>query len=429
MCDTQVIRQGGVTYFAKNSDRESSEPQLIERLTPVTGDTAATVQTTYLEIPQVPDRFGVILSKPNWMWGAEIGANDQGVVIGNEAVFSKLIQRKGEALLGMDLLRLALERGKTAALALEVITDLLEEHGQGGPAGFREKSFRYDNSFVIADANEAWILETAGRWWAAKKVETFGAISNLYSIRSDYDLARMGLEDFAKREGFHSYQGEFDFARSFDSRFMTFMGKARFRQQLSLQCLSNLATADTASLQGLAVNLRSHQAEDDGFAAHSNGDVCMHGGGLTRPSQTTGSMIARLKAGEQSQIMVTGTSAPCLSLFKPVDFDFSRTHFSETGKSDDISEDLWHQFEWVHRRALFDEEFRDDLRRSRDELERQLMTVFDGDMSMAKADELAQEWHEHWQKKARQTTPHLSMFRSYDRYWRKLNRMDGFVWG
>src|SRR5580765_3037954 len=100
MCDTQVLVAGGAVWFAKNSDREPSEPQPVIRFPAVSGDAAATLHTTYLEIPQVPDRHAVILSKPVWCWGAEMGANDKGVAIGNEAIFSKEASAT-PALLGM----------------------------------------------------------------------------------------------------------------------------------------------------------------------------------------------------------------------------------------------------------------------------------------------------------------------------------------
>ena len=49
----------------------------------------------------------MILSKPSWMWGAEMGANEHGVCIGNEAVWTKALDEndKTEKLLGMDLVR------------------------------------------------------------------------------------------------------------------------------------------------------------------------------------------------------------------------------------------------------------------------------------------------------------------------------------
>jgi secernin len=99
---------------------------------------------------------GVLLCKPVWMWGAEMGANDVGVAIANEAVFaSRVSPRREPALLGMDLLRLALERSATADAAVSVIAALVESHGQGGNCAFRG-SFYYHNAFLIADR---WVQE------------------------------------------------------------------------------------------------------------------------------------------------------------------------------------------------------------------------------------------------------------------------------
>lgn len=65
------------------------------------------LQCTYISIEQVERTHAVVLSRPSWLWGAEMGANEHGVCIGNEAVWGREEICDGEALLGMDLVRSA----------------------------------------------------------------------------------------------------------------------------------------------------------------------------------------------------------------------------------------------------------------------------------------------------------------------------------
>ena len=127
-----------------------------------------------------------------------MGINDRGVVIGNEAVFTKSKGKKENKLIGMDLLRLALEQSSSAQEAVDVIIKYLQEFGQGGNCGF-DKHFYYDNSYLIADGKEAFILETAGKNWALKKVHDFGAISNRLFLNRDYDQASKPESTLPKR--------------------------------------------------------------------------------------------------------------------------------------------------------------------------------------------------------------------------------------
>ena len=148
MCDTMAARAAatttGGTLFAKNSDRERNEAQYLQSLPAQRYGKGAVVRCTYIAIPQAAQTHAVLLSRPFWIWGAEMGANEHGVVIGNEAVHPRALPQRQRALIGMDLLRLGLERGATAAEAVEVITSLLEQHGQGGSCGHLSARF-YDN--------------------------------------------------------------------------------------------------------------------------------------------------------------------------------------------------------------------------------------------------------------------------------------------
>ena len=198
MCDTFValpdVTANGLLIFGKNSDRPRGELQDVVSLPAQEYLPGATVRCTYVEIPQARRTHAVVLSKPRWMWGAEMGANEHGVVIGNEAVWTTEPCAES-GLLGMDLLRLGLERGASARAALRIIVDLMAEHGQGGNCA-EHFAFSYHNSYLLADMGEAWVLETAGPYWVAERVDRgTRSISNSLSIHGPGDLRHPALED------------------------------------------------------------------------------------------------------------------------------------------------------------------------------------------------------------------------------------------
>src|SRR3954452_11819423 len=162
-CDTSVVlgslTADGSVIFAKNSDRPPNECQPLYHSPRQQHPAGATVKCQYIEIPQVAETWEVIGSRPYWLWGFEIGVNEWGVAIGNEAVFTREPYEE-RALIGMDLLRLGLERSKDAGEAFQVIGELIARYGQGGSC-YAKSDGTYHNSFIIADPTNAWILETA----------------------------------------------------------------------------------------------------------------------------------------------------------------------------------------------------------------------------------------------------------------------------
>ncbi|NXC78090.1 SCRN2 protein, partial [Anhinga anhinga] len=173
-------------------------------------------QCTYLEIEQAERTHAVVLSRPAWLWGAEMGANEHGVCVGNEGVWTREPLGEDEALLGMDLVRLGLERSSSAREALEVITALLERYGQGGSCKEEPVPFVYHNTFLLADRTEAWVLETAGRYWAAQRIQEGSRnISNQLSIGREITAEHAELRQRARSQGWWSGDGEFSFAEAF----------------------------------------------------------------------------------------------------------------------------------------------------------------------------------------------------------------------
>ena len=203
MCDSVVAvgaeTRAGLTLYAKNSDRLPGECQPFLQILEARHPPGAMLRCTHIEIPQVAETYRVMGHSPWWVWGFEHGVNEHGVAIGNQSVFSNEPLEERLGLIGMDLVRLGLERGRTAREALEVIATLIETFGQGGAA--REPNGSgYHNSFLLADPDEAWHLEASNGRWVARRM-TLGAVSNHLSIRADWEIGSRDFESFARSQG------------------------------------------------------------------------------------------------------------------------------------------------------------------------------------------------------------------------------------
>ncbi|WP_068877452.1 MULTISPECIES: C69 family dipeptidase [unclassified Phenylobacterium] len=425
MCDTLASLASsaarGAALFAKNSDRERNEAQVLELHPARAGAAGRPLRVTYISIPDVARTHACLLSRPFWMWGAEMGANAHGVVIGNEALHAKTPAQRRRALIGMDLVRLGLERGATAAEARDVIIDLLERHGQGGDCGHLGR-FYYNNGFIIADPTEAYVLETAGREWVWRRVAAQRALSNAYSIAADYDAISPGLR---RAERYDVAAALIDEARDAVS-----FGRGRCARG---QALLDRAAPRLTPAAMMAI-LRDHGEAPDWTPANTRDrTLCMHASNGPRRSQSVASMVSELRPGRTVH-WLTGTSAPCTSVFKPFVFGVAAPPFgaSPTDRAD--PESRWWRHERVHRAMLAD--FTPALAAiapERDALEASFQARIDqafdaGDLDgaiascWAEADAAEARWRTNFPRPGRsEATP------AHRRSWARLNHVAGWV--
>jgi dipeptidase len=333
-CDTLVATATATAdrsvIFAKNSDRLPDECQHLRVYPARDWDKGATVRCQYVTLPQARHTYRVLGSQPFWLWGFEHGVNERGVAIGNEAIWTTT-PRQQVGLLGMDLIRLGLERGGTAREALDVITALLEKHGQGGsPQHNDPKAECYDSSFILADPGVAWLLETSGRDWAARRIQGVYSISNAPCLGSDFDLASAALRG---RKGL-------DFARDLgDTEHPQTSARTRCKRsrQLLEERAGKIGVADMMTI------LRDHGGAADAKAPTDVGPtLCVH----ASTAQTAASMVAHLR--KDGVIAWCSLVTPCIGVFLPFFVDASVPEALAQGAATFTQESPW----WRVKRLL-----------------------------------------------------------------------------
>jgi secernin len=301
--------------FGKNSDRSVGEVQLVE--SHPSRSAGPTLRTQYLTIPDAGSH-ALVGSRPSWLWGFEHGVNDHRVAIGNERVFTTLDPTsEPDALIGMDLVRLALERADTAEHAVDVLTDLLARHGQGGVAD-ETTGEPYFSSFLIADPSSAWVVETSGRSWAAKPADDGGAtISNRLALADDWSRASADVLVGAR----------------FDDRLDPASWPAASDRRLECTRPAVTGTARIDDPRDLAALLRHHGTRPWGRPGDDPTDVeplpptklgpnaegfsvCMH---VLGRMVTAASMICELPTDpDEAERAWVALGSPCASIYVPV---------------------------------------------------------------------------------------------------------------
>lgn len=374
MCDSFVAlgnsTRSGSVLLAKSADTEVNEAEQVVRYPRRKFAEGALARITHRTIPQVPVTHQVILGRSFWAWGAELGCNEHGVAVGNEAAFSNQ-KAEADGACCLDLCRLSVERGATALDAVKAVGEVVEAFGQGGNCQMMG-NFPFDTSLLIGDRHEAYVVNCAGRHWAARKVNDVMAISNRYQITDDWDLSSLQADNGAKpnfRERFADEAREEEVA-------------ALKRECRALELLQ--ARKGSIALKDMADILRDVGEEPDTYNIPDDelpARICMHAGPFeARFWHATGAMITDSSA-DGVCVWMTATSATDLSVFKPLFFDAEMPDMGPLPRGTFTENSLWWKHERLHRRAVADyHALKPEIRANFDELEHEFFADAPGMM-------------------------------------------------
>lgn len=377
-CSTMVAvgsaTRNGDTIFGKNSDRPVNEAQPLAFYPAQDHPVGSKVRCTYISVPQVRHTYGCIGSRPYNIFGFEHGVNECGVMIGNEAVPARVAPELRWGLLGMDILRLALERSDSAAKAVEVIGSLLETYGTGGDPEIRPQYF--NANYIIADAREAYLFESCQRDWAAKKVDGVGNICNCYSLGDDYDLIGKNVVENAVKNHWSAPKEKINIAQAFsqtDGNTDWSDGYFRYTRQHKL-----MYGREPFTVKMMMENLRDHYAgkiQECLPYSVANGKaptVCCHAGGIAGCT-TAASVVCSLdaKAPDPFRFIYWGSMAPpCGSVFRPnFNINWIPEDLSNAGEMYDSDSQWWTFIELERYLALNYGSFAPKVREGFDRLE------------------------------------------------------------
>ncbi|MHA1331541.1 MAG: hypothetical protein ACTSR2_10735, partial [Candidatus Hodarchaeales archaeon] len=201
--------------------------------------------------------------------------------------------------------------------------------------------------------------------WIAEKVNKIRTISNTLTIESKFDKIHPELIDHAIKKGYCKSKKDFNFTKAFKAgyhqlkgKYLDWGSKGMKRHKLTTKLL--LEKEGEIDPSFMMKVLRTHNDKKNKAWNPSKGSfecICVHARPIFVPSQTTSSMISHLLPEIQTH-WITGTAAPCTSLFKPVFVETGLFNIGPKPKDKYDSESLWWRHEYIHRSILLDYETR-----------------------------------------------------------------------
>jgi len=357
-CDTMVALAGvtrhGQTLFAKNSDRPADECQPLVQRERGTHPSGELTGTQFVEVPEVGVTHRHVGSRPHWCWGYEHGFNEHQVVIGNEALPSKLEPSQKPRLIGMEILRLGLERARSASEAVDVMADAIERHGQGEFANSANVG-TYDNGYIVADRHDAFVVETAGHQWAVKQVEAAVGISNVYSIELGWDRISPDARAFAVKQGWWaSTEDSLNFGEAF-AKSSRKEGSGAMRRARSCAVLSQRSgSLDAPTMMSLLCDHSDGTSPEEPFQTEirPGSGICVHCPEDGRGGNTAASLVADLCAdGSRLPVYWCSLYSPCVGLFFPVFIEGHLPEILSVGGATPDGRSPWWMFHRLSRLA------------------------------------------------------------------------------
>jgi secernin len=341
---------GATTLFGANHYHE--QRQRVQRITGGHHPADEHVRAAYLRLPQARETYRVLGQQPERCWGFTSGVNENHVAVGVTGWHSRL-PAVGGGLTGTDLTRLTLERAHSALHALDILTELISRHGQCPEAGTPNPT---DNLFLVADRQEAFVVEAAGRYWAILECRQVRVVTDVALVHQDWHRLSPGLSTLAIANGWWDGDGsKLDFAGCLDAPAPTKAAAQRRWGRATLALEQQNGAIDGPFLRRLLFDLH---------------DNCNVSKAHRTPAPLAGCFMAALAGADEPALAWCAFGLPRVAVYFPVWLDGDLPDAFHGANAEGI--DVWRQTQELLSLG-------EDNRRLSDSLER-LQAIFEQDV-------------------------------------------------